>query len=670
MSVISNGYAIYNILIKTPGATRAAVCGVLGNIQQENSMSPTDNSGGLGIIQWTGSRRRAVIRWCRSSGYNYQSITGQAKYLSYDLQTSYKGMWATMCSYPNTQAGAVSACDYFEKKYEHAGKPMLYKRKQYAREWWNRTANGVPQGNTAWTDSESSYNANIKDLVYYAEQEVGHKGGYKYAKSGAQWCQYFATWCAEQAGVAGTAAPTRSECSGSTSLCMQWFQEKGRFGYMGSYTPQRNDFVYYKTGASHVGIVVDFDGTTLHTIEGNYSKKVTARTITKSIGKDPGWYNITGFGRIHDFIQNADGGGTSEDGTTESKEITNVTRIEDVNTRGKWVNANIGHPAYKTNGVELTIANNRYYAPEVLEGIQLEQSRVGSPSKLTFTVLKDSNISFVEGNPVTLRYNGYGIFSGYIFSKERSDNEQIQVTAYDQIRYLKSKDTMAYSGVTATGLLKQIAAEYQLTLGECEETGLTLPNAVKESTLLDMIDDALDQTVLDTGRFYVLWDDYGKLRLTNIQSMTTNLLIDETQAEKFSYTSSIDDETYTRVEIAWDDKTAGTRYVRALNNTEKQSDWGVLTYYEKLNDSADQATIEAKAQVLLDYYGKQKRTLSYEGVFGNAKIHAGCSVIVKQTIGDVIISNYMVCENVTHHFKADRYTMDLKLSGIRGEFRV
>ena len=108
--------------------------------------------------------------------------------------------------------------------------------------------------------------------------------------------------------------------------------------------------------------------------------------------------------------------------------------------------------------------------------------------------------------------------------------------------------------------------------------------------------------------------------------------------------------------------------MKVVNNTERQSEWGVLTYYEKLDSDSDWASVEGKAKILEEYYGKLKRSLSYTGVFGNPKIHAGCSVIVKQTIGDIEISNYMVCENVTHHFKNDDYTMDLKLSGVRGEF--
>lgn len=510
-----------------------------------------------------------------------------------------------------------------------------------------------------------STESNVRDLISYASDEVGHRGGSKYGAGGAAWCQYFASWCGKQAGVAGTATPV----TGSTSVGMQWFKDRGRFRTRDSgYVPQRNDFVYYKTGASHVGIVEYWDGSALHTIEGNYSKKVTRRTVPPS--KSPGWNNITGYGLVHDYIANADGSGSGATDGESSKEITTVTVLEDTSTRGVWENGWIGHPAYITEGAELTIAGDRFYNPAVKEDIQLEQSRKGSPSKLTFTVLKDSQLSFAEGNPVTLRWNGNPVFAGYVFEKTRTDNDSIKVTAYDQLRYLKSKDTYAYSGITATDLLKQIANDYQLKCGAIEDTVYHLPQTIKEDTLMDIIANALDDTVLNTGRLYVLWDDFGKIRLTDIQNLTTNYYIDDETAEKFSYTSTIDKDVYTKVKIAYDDKNVGTRLVYTYNNTQGQTDWGVLPYYEKISSAETEAAINAKAAILLNYYGKKKRSLTISGCMGNTSIHGGSSVVVRLNVGDLIISNRMVCESVTHHFKNNRYTMDLKLAGIRGEFQA
>ena len=43
---------------------------------------------------------------------------------------------------------------------------------------------------------------------------------------------------------------------------------------------------------------------------------------------------------------------------------------------------------------------------------------------------------------------------------------------------------------------------------------------------------------------------------------------------------------------------------------------------------------------------------------------------MRLNLGDMQVNNVMLVEQVTHHFNDGIHTMDLKLSGIRGEFNV
>lgn len=78
------------------------------------------------------------------------------------------------------------------------------------------------------------------------------------------------------------------------------------------------------------------------------------------------------------------------------------------------------------------------------------------------TVVKDDTLNFHEGNPVSFRFNGANVFYGYVFKKSRSDNRLIKVTAYDQLRYFKNKDTISYTNKTYADVLKMLAADYGL----------------------------------------------------------------------------------------------------------------------------------------------------------------------------------------------------------------
>ena len=80
------------------------------------------------------------------------------------------------------------------------------------------------------------------------------------------------------------------------------------------------------------------------------------------------------------------------------------------------------------------------YEPPVESGIKIEWERVGVPGKLTFTTVANvgDEFTFTEGDPVCFYYDDKPIFGGYVFTKKHDKERKIQVTCYDQMRYLKN----------------------------------------------------------------------------------------------------------------------------------------------------------------------------------------------------------------------------------------
>ncbi len=275
--------------------------------------------------------------------------------------------------------------------------------------------------------------------------------------------------------------------------------------------------------------------------------------------------------------------------------------------------------------VELLIQNgSTIYYPVVLEGIKLTLERKGTPGKLEFTVVKDSVLNFQEGNPVKLIVNGTTMFYGFVFTKKRDRGPTIDVTAYDQLRYLKNKDTITEEGLKASDLLKRIATDFRLNLGTVEDTGYTLETVVEENqTLFDMIQNALDETLLNTKQLYVLYDDAGKLTLKNINSMKINLLIDEETGENFDYSSSIDDQTYNKIKLAYNNESTGKRELYVAQDSEKMNQWGVLQYFEQVQT---QTGASAKANSLLSLYNQKTRKLPVKNAFGDVRVRAGTAL--------------------------------------------
>lgn len=245
----------------------------------------------------------------------------------------------------------------------------------------------------------------------------------------------------------------------------------------------------------------------------------------------------------------------------------------------------------------------------------------------------------------------------------------ISVTAYDQLRYLNNKDTYVYEGKTASQLIEMLASDFSLRVGDLENTGYVIPSRVEDNTsLFDMIENALDLTLQNTGEMYVLYDDFGKLTLKNISSMLVGtagacLMIDSETAGNYDYTSSIDDNTYNKVKLTYDNENSGKREVYISQDSGHINAWGVLQYFDTLQDGENG---KAKADALLKLYNSKTRTLKISNAFGDTRVRAGSMIAVDLDLGDTVIKNIMLVEKAKHTFKADTHFMDLTLRG--GEF--
>jgi TP901 family phage tail tape measure protein len=135
VSVSGNGNAskIWSFL-SSKGLNAHAVAGIMGNLQQENSLNTDDNSGGLGIAQWLGERRQGVIEYAKQIGASYESLEAQLGYLWKEISSGSQGVTVDKLN----SMSASDATKYFSDKFERPGTPMMNKRMQYANEFYNQ----------------------------------------------------------------------------------------------------------------------------------------------------------------------------------------------------------------------------------------------------------------------------------------------------------------------------------------------------------------------------------------------------------------------------------------------------------------------------------------------------------------------------------------------------
>lgn len=306
------------------------------------------------------------------------------------------------------------------------------------------------------------------------------------------------------------------------------------------------------------------------------------------------------------------------------------------------------------------------YIPAVEDGLEWTTERSGSPGKVTFKVIQDGILSMTEGNEVSIKEDGTNIFFGYIFKQSRDRDGIITVTAYDQLRYLKNKDTYVYTNKTATQFIQMVATDFKLQVGELEDSKYVIPSRTEENTtLFDMIGNALDLTVQNNKEMFILYDDFGKLTLKNLANMKVGsgdsyLMLSEETGENFDYSSSIDDQTYNKIKLTYENDSTGKRDVYIAQSSENMNAWGVLQYFDKLNKGENG---QAKADALLQLYNQKTRKLKLTKQFGDNRVRAGSLVVVNLNLGDTSLKNFMLVEKCKHTWNHGEHWMELTLRG-------
>jgi len=129
-SMNKNQRYVFNFLIEK-GLNKAAACGILGNIRQENpACKPGHGTHHIGICQWSYSRY----------GNTEHTIEAECNLMWKELKGGYKSTLNHLKSVKNNTEGCKSAADYFCRHFEVCGNYSVEvpKRQNFALEFYNK----------------------------------------------------------------------------------------------------------------------------------------------------------------------------------------------------------------------------------------------------------------------------------------------------------------------------------------------------------------------------------------------------------------------------------------------------------------------------------------------------------------------------------------------------
>lgn len=301
-----------------------------------------------------------------------------------------------------------------------------------------------------------------------------------------------------------------------------------------------------------------------------------------------------------------------------------------------------------------------YEVSRCASSITYTTNRTGSPGTLKFTLIESYQIAFSEGDIVRFTVDGVLVFYGWVFTRSVDRWGQMEVTCYDRLRYLKASASYTFYDQSAGDIIRQIAGDLQISTGEIADTGYLIPSLVEsEQSCLDIIGDAVQQTLLNTGKIYVFFDDGDGLALKEAGSMISNIMIgDKSMLTDYTYKSDIDAQTYNSVKLSRPNETTGRADVFVAQDSANIEKWGLLQLYQTVDGSVNDAQVKAQAEASLEYYNRPMKTfrVSSLGVLG---LRAGQMAYMQvANLPELSGGAYVLLEKVTHTFENNIHTME------------
>lgn len=348
-----------------------------------------------------------------------------------------------------------------------------------------------------------------------------------------------------------------------------------------------------------------------------------------------------------------------------------------------------GFNPHSNNEIFITTDNRTFDISTLVDSIQHSTVLEGQAGKLTFQMQKNPTpevpLNIKNGSIIQFKRDNGGIFFGYVFNMGIDANGIIQVTAYDQMRYLKNEDTLYISNMKVSDVFNMLCTNHNLKKFKVvEPCNFICPNKKYEGqTLFNILQHQMHQAnIASKGtKYYFLRDNYGTLEFTELSKCKTDLVIGyKSLLSSFQYEISIDKNTYNSIKVV---KSYNSEDVKGTKSDNKiispytagdrnaQNKWGFLQKVVNVDDKMNQAQIVEYANGIKAQLNKETKTLKLSAL-GVDGINAGSgfSVNIPELNTYKLDEKGRGSENyldmwvigASHTFSRDMHTMELDVA--------
>lgn len=252
----------------------------------------------------------------------------------------------------------------------------------------------------------------------------------------------------------------------------------------------------------------------------------------------------------------------------------------------------------------------------VATDLKLRTTLSGQAGQLRFYIqdpppLLAEKLSF--GSMLDLKINNTNLFKGYVFTLKADDTGVIEVTAFDQLRYLKNKDFYCNAkNEKLQDIFSYLCEKFKLKYAVQDTSAVVPALAVNDNkTLYKILENYMYDVLVQENKYFVVRDEYGTLTLSELKSLYRDDIIigENSLMSGFRHTQSIDRRYYNQIKLSQENENSGKRDVYQVYDSEMIKQRGVLQYYETVGTGLTEAQIKAKADALLKVFNKVNDTL-------------------------------------------------------------
>ena len=158
---------------------------------------------------------------------------------------------------------------------------------------------------------------------------------------------------------------------------------------------------------------------------------------------------------------------------------------------------------------------------------------------------------------------------------------------------------------------------------------------------------------------FVLWDDFGSLRITDVEKSKLDLFVgDSSLATGYTYETDIDSETYNKIKLVRDNKETGKRDVYIFQDSNNITFWGTLQDYESVDEDMNEAQIKERGNQMLELYNRPTKSFEVKALL-DLSVRSGYALYIG--IEKVGVSSFFIVEESSADLLKEEMTLKLKV---------